>query len=191
MAKYYTLILDDIDIADDTFSFDMSVTPQVQLQVTGHWDTVLQYQYDVIKKQLIAMAKADPLNDNGEYIRDYDYIDYYMALVGVNLENWLVSNPVIPNDIKNAPLATQIFILQERIAFCQDLQPILQKYEEGLRWNVNVTDSNGITTAAVIQPGGWFRNQADDYSFSFLSTKSHVGIDDLPYVTMVVRINNG
>lgn len=191
MAEYYRINLDNISIENNSFSFSATVGTGLQLQIEGSWDTVLQYQYDIIKNRLVTMAKADPLYDEGDYARDYDYMDYYMALDGVNLSDWLDTNPPIPNSLKTLTKETQIYILQDRIAFCKELQPVLIKYEEGLRWNVVIKDSNGVKTSAVVQPGGWFRNQADDYSFVFTSTKDHVGYDDLPYTRMIVRLNNG
>ena len=190
MVKYYRIDLNDITIENNSFSFDATVGTDLQLQVIGSWDTVLQYQYDIIKNRLTTMSKADPLYSNEDYNRDYDYMEYYMALDGVNISDWLDTNPPLPNSLKTLPKETQIFIIQDRIALCKDLQPILTKYEEGLRWNIIVRDGKGTKTSAVIQPGGWFRNQADDYSFVFLSTKEYVGFDDLPWTRLIVRLNN-
>lgn len=190
MVKYYRIDLNDVTIENNSFSFDATVGTDLQLQVIGSWDTVLQYQYDIIKNRLMTMSKADPLYSNENYNRDYDYMEYYMALNGVTISNWLDTNPPLPNSLKTLPKETQIFIIQDRITFCKDLQPILTKYEEGLRWNIIVRDGKGTRTSAVIQPGGWFRNQADDYSFVFLSTKEYVGFDDLPYTRLIVRLNN-
>ena len=188
--EYYLINLDDISIENNSFSFSATVGTGLQLQVAGSWDTVLQYQYDTIKNRLATMSRADPLYSNEDYNRDYDYIAYYMALDGVNISNWLDTNPPIPNSLKTLHKETQIVKIRDRITFCKDLQPILTKYEEGLRWNIVVKDNNGVETSAVIQPGGWFRNQADDYSFVFLSTKEYVGFNDLPYTGLIVRLNN-
>lgn len=190
MAKYYRIDLNDITIENNSFSFDATVGTDLRLQIVGSWDTVLQYQYDIIKNRLITMSRADPLYSNEDYDRDYDYMEYYMALDGVNISDWLDTNPPLPNSLKTLPKETQVFIIQDRIAFCKDLRPVLTKYEEGLRWNIIVKDGGGTKTSAVIQPGGWFRDQADDYSFVFLSTKEYVGFDDLPYTRLIVRLNN-
>lgn len=190
MSKYYQVALKDVVVVDNAFSFNVTIQG-IQFQVTGSWDTVLQYQYNIIKNRLIDMSKSQPLYKDKTYNRIYDYIDYYTSLDPYGLNEWLDTSPALPLDIINLPRATQISVLQDRISFSNDLKPILVKYEEGLRWNVIVKDSNNIKTSAVIQPGGWFRNQADDYSFAFLSTKEYVGIDDLPYTVFIVEMKNG
>ena len=189
MSTYYKIPLEGINITGTSFFFTC-IAGELKLQITGSWDTVLQYQYDLIQSRLKRMANSQPLKEADSYNRDYDYIEYYDVLYGTDLSAWLATSPVLPLDIVNLPPSSQLQILQDRITLCHGLKPVIEKYKEGLRWNVVVEDEQGVKTSAVIQPGGWFRNQANDYSFIFLSTKEYIGKDDLPYVYLFVEIKD-
>lgn len=196
MNSYYQFEMGQVEISEGSFYFYLNVGTDLQLQIKGAWDSVLQYQYDIIKEGLRTRAESQPLLlPNGELSRDYDYIQYYLPFTDpdFNFEEWWEGDRAegVPFDVSRMELTQAQYIMNQRAGFCKELAPIIQKYKEGLRWNVLVEDNNGERTSAVIQPGGWFRNQALDYSFKFISEKPAIGIDDIPYVTMIIEVKDG
>lgn len=196
MSTYYKFDMGQAEVNEGTFYFYLNVGTDLQLQIRGAWDNVLQYQYDIIKEGLRTRSSSQPLLlPNGELLRTYDYIQYYLPFTDpeFDFEEWWNGDKSegVPFDVSRMELTQAQYLINQRAGFCKELFPIVQKYKEGLRWNVLVEDNNGGRTSAVIQPGGWFRNQALNYSFKFISEKASIGVSDLPYVTMIIEVKDG
>lgn len=153
------------------------------------WAIASDEQYSMIMKQFAQYAQSDPLiMPDGSSNRTYSYLLYYYDLSKVNLNEFL-DNPksVLPMSIKGHPRYFQLSQLQKRITVCVNMMPIVSQYIEVLRWQARVKCNNEVTIA-VVQPGGWYRNQDDLFSFRFVSDLSYIGKDDLNTVTMEMEI---
>lgn len=192
MSQLYEIKLDQLTVDSDNFSFESDIGDSFSITVSAQWDTVLQYQYDLIEDGLKTKAYSLPLIKKGEMIRDYDYLEYYLQFASedFNWIEWWATTDTKPFDVRSMGLAQARYLIKERAGFCKELRPIVTKYEEGLRWNITVEDTYGGTSTAVIQPGGWFKNQDFNYSYRFVSEKARIGHDDIPYVRMIVEDKN-
>lgn len=198
MSTYYQTKFSEMEAVTDDFYFITDITPALQLSVTGAWDTTLQYQYDIIMEKLYQMQQSQPLKKDNILLRAYDYVEYYTGKNGPSEDfsywwNHWANLPYykdvgIPFDVRNMNEATARNFLASRIELCMGLKPILKRYRDGLRWNLIVEDNRGGRTSAVLQPGGWFKNSALDYSFKFVSDKEHIGHDDLAQVIMITEV---
>lgn len=196
MSTYYKFDMGQAEVNEGTFYFYLNVGTDLQLQIRGAWDKVLQYQYDIIEEGLKTRSSSQPLLlPNGELLRTYDYIQYYLPFTDpeFNFEEWWNGDKPegVPFDVSRMELTQAQYLMNQRAEFCKELSPIIQKYREGLRWDILIEDNKGERTSAVIQPGGWFRNQMLDYSFKFISEKASIGVDDLSYVTMIIEVKDG
>jgi hypothetical protein len=157
------------------------------------WAVASEEQYDLIMRYINTKRDSDPLNDNGTYSYDYDYMNYYLALANKSeqeLNDWLNTNPVLPNSILNSERASQVLMLQRRIAECVTLQPVITQYKEVLRWQFQATYKDQITVG-FIEPGGWYRNQDPELCFRFVSELAYIGRKDFNNVTIEFEVDNG
>lgn len=156
------------------------------------WAVASEEQYNLITHYLDTKTKSDPLNNEGTYTYDYDYIDYYTALADKTeeeLNDWLDTNPVLPNSILNSVRASQILMLKQRIAEAVTLSPVVAQYKEVLRWQFQATYKDQITVG-FIEPGGWYRNQDPELCFRFVSELPYIGRNDFNNVTIEFEVGN-
>lgn len=191
MSVLYTLPLALPD--EDTTSVVNNV--QVGKEVVRfrfQWAVASEEQYNLIMRYINTKTKSDPLNDDGTYTYDYDYMSYYLNLATMTeeeLNDWLNTNPVLPNSILNSPRASQILMLQKRIEECITLKPVIDQYKEVIRWQFKATYKDQITVG-FIEPGGWYRNQDPDLCFRFVSELPYIGRNDFNNVTIEFEVGN-
>lgn len=191
MALVYTYNLTQPEEDQTRIVQNISVGSRI-LQFTFQWATVSQEQYDIIVHYLTAQANADPLMLGTTYVRDYNYLDYYMRLSGLTDEDlieWLEEAPPLPKSIALAPRASQLVLLRQRIEQCEALQPTVDQYEEVLRWSFKAQYEDDVITG-VIEPGGWYRNQDPDFSFRFISDLPAIRYKDFGNVTIEFEVYN-
>lgn len=160
------------------------------LTFTFQWAIVSEEQYNIIMRYIEGKAHADPLIVGDVYVRDYDPMSYYLQLRDMDeeeLNTWLDTDPTLPKSISLASRASQIIMLQERIAECLALEPTIQQYEEVLRWGFAMTYEDDITVG-VIEPGGWYRNQDESFSFRFISDLDIIRYDDFDKVSIEFEV---
>lgn len=192
MALLYSYTLTQPEENQDRLVQNISVGSKT-LQFTFQWASTSQEQYDIIMRFLTNRAIADPLILGDTYVRDYDYLDYYMRLSGMreeDLEEWLAEAPPLPKSISLAPRVSQLILLKERIAMCEALQPTIDQYQEVLRWSFKMR-YNEETNVGVIEPGGWYRNQDPEFSFRFVSDLPKIQYKDLGNVTIEFEVYDG
>ena len=176
-----TVVINNIQVGNDTIYFRFQ------------WAIASEEQYNIILNYIATKTKSDPLNDNGTFTYTYDYMSYYLNLVGktdAELNDWLDTKPVLPNSIINAVRASQLLMLKKRIAECQALEPVIAQYKEVVKWQFKAT-YKGQVTVGVIEPGGWYRNQDPDLCFRFVSELDHIGRKDFNNVTIEFEVGNG
>lgn len=175
-----TTIVNNIRVGRDTIRFQFQ------------WAVASEEQYNLIMRYISTKTKSDPLNDQGTYTYDYDYISYYLNLSQMTeqeLADWLDTNPVLPNSILNAVRASQILMLKKRISECVSLKPVIDQYKEVIRWQFQAT-YRGQTTVGYIEPGGWYRNQDPELCFRFVSELAYIGYKDFNNVTVEFEVGD-
>lgn len=156
------------------------------------WAVASEEQYNILIDYINTKTRSDPMLVEGVYTYSYNYMDYYLALSNKSeeeLNDWLDSDPILPQSIASAVRASQLIMLKNRIKECVALEPVLAQYEEVIKWQFHVT-IEGETNVGVIEPGGWYRNQDGTICFRFVSSLEHIGRDDFDKVTMEFELNN-
>jgi hypothetical protein len=156
------------------------------------WAVASEEQYNILISYIDTKTKSDPMLIDGVYTYNYNYMEYYLALrdkTEAELNDWLDSDPVLPQSIAAASRASQLIMLKNRIKECTALEPVLAQYEEVIKWQFHVT-IEGEVNVGVIEPGGWYRHQDGILSFRFVSALPHIGRNDFDKVTMEFEINN-
>lgn len=189
MSTIYELPL-TLSSQESTYeSYEISVgggTILIQLQ----WAVASEEQYNIVARYLKTKSDSDPLNNNGEYSYDYDYLEYYYALKDYTeeeLTEWIQMASPIPNSLIGKPLASQLKLLQLRIEECETLYPVVQLYKELLRWQFKATYNDDVIVG-LVEPGGWYLNQDAALSFRFVSDLAVIRQADLSKVTMEFEI---
>jgi len=175
-----TTIIKNIDVGDKSVLFRFQ------------WAIVSEEQYDIVLNYIDTKRKSDPLNIDGAYTYDYDYMEYYLNLAPMTeaeLNAWLDTNPVLPSSIQNKPRESQILTLNRRIAECEALKPVLDQYKEIVKWQFHAT-YQGQTTVGYIEPGGWYRSQDPEFSFRFISDLEYIGRNDFNNVTIEFEVRD-
>lgn len=191
MSTTYIAQLSQSDVNDTTVINNIRVGNEV-IRFRFQWAIVSEEQYNIVQSYLNIKTRSDPLDDNGTYTYNYDYIAYYMALsdkTEEELNEWLDTNPVLPHTIKVAVRASQLLMLRKRITECEALDPVLKQYREVLRWQFQATYKDQVTVG-YIEPGGWYRNQDPEISFRFVSDLSYIGRKDFNNVSIEFEVNN-
>ena len=191
MSVLYTLPLALPD--EDTTSIvnNIQVGKEV-IRFRFQWAVASEEQYNLIMRYINTKTKSDPLNNDGVYTYDYDYMSYYLdlsAMTEEELNDWLDTNPVLPNSILNSPRASQILMLQKRTAECITLKPVIDQYKEVIRWQFKATYKDQVTVG-FIEPGGWYRNQDPNLCFRFVSELPYIGRNDFNNVTIEFEVGN-
>ena len=189
MSTIYELPL-TLSSQESTYeSYEISVgggTILIQLQ----WAVASEEQYNIVARYLKTKSDSDPLNNNGEYSYDYDYLEYYYALKDYTeeeLTEWIQTASPIPNSLIGKPPASQLKLLQLRIEECETLYPVVQLYKELLRWQFKATYNDDVIVG-LVEPGGWYLNQDAALSFRFVSDLTAIRQSDLDKVTMEFEI---
>ena len=157
------------------------------------WAIASEEQLNLILNYIATKTKSDPLNNDGIYTYDYDYMAYYLNLADMTeqeLADWLDTNPALPNSIKSAVRASQLLMLKKRINECRALRPVIAQYKEVVKWQFRATYKEQVTVG-VIEPGGWYRNQDPNLCFRFVSELDYIGRKDFNNVTIEFEVNNG
>lgn len=185
----YIYKLSNIEINDDSTTVTSIQAGPLTINVEFQWAIVSDEQFSLIVNQFAQYAAGDPLiMKDGSANRKYNYLLYYNALKNVNLDTWLDRDDIVlPMSLRGKAKYFQKEQLQKRITLCVSMMPIIMQYIEVLRWQAKVT-CNGETTIAVVQPGGWYRNQDDLFSFRFVSDLPYIGKEDLKTVTMEIEV---
>lgn len=153
------------------------------------WAFTAEEQLNDIYRVFTERSMNDPLVINNNTLdREYDYYTYYMDLVNKDLNTWLDTNPILPRSLMNLTKTRQVNVLNTRIAEVRQLQPIISQYLEILRWQCVVTSTGTEKTISVVEPGGWFRNGNNVYSFRFVSDKERIGKEDLSSVYIEIEV---
>lgn len=191
MSTLYTLPLSLPDFETTTVINNVRVGSEM-VQFRFQWAVASDEQYNLIMRYINTKTRSDPLNDNGTFTYEYDYLSYYLALKDMDdaeLNAWLDTDPVLPNSIVNSVRASQLLMLKGRIKECVALKPVVDQYKEVLRWQFQAT-YKGQITIGFIEPGGWYRNQDPDLCFRFVSELSYIGYKDFNNVTIEFEVGN-
>lgn len=175
-----TTVINNIQIGNDTVYFRFQ------------WAVASEEQYNLVLNYINTKTRSDPLNDNGTYTYNYDYMSYYLELADKTeeeLNEWLDTNPPLPNSILNSVRASQLLMLNQRINEVLALEPVLAQYEEVVKWQFHAVYKDQVTVG-VIEPGGWYRNQDPEMCFRFVSELDHIGRTDFNNVTIEFEVNN-
>lgn len=187
MKTVYALSLEDT--SENPYMITTSIPGVgISLSVSFLWDDTTQEQSDLFDKYVAQLPQNDPLVKE-TYDREYDYVQYYLNLEDLNLDEWLDSNPILPLSLVEREKVIQKKKIRERIALCQNISTLRLQYKELLQWSVKVEDTNGDVYTSLLRLGGWNLNQSEDYAFRFVSDdKESIGKNDLQYVTFEVKV---
>lgn len=176
-----TTVVNNIQVGKDMVSFRFQ------------WAVASEEQYNIVLRYIDTKTRSDPLNVNGAFTYNYDYMEYYLGLADKTdeeLNAWLDTHPVLPNSILNSVRASQILMLKKRVAECLVLQPVVAQYKEVVKWQFRAIFKDQVTVG-VIEPGGWYRNQDPYLRFRFVSELSHIGRKDFNNVTIEFEASDG
>lgn len=158
-------------------------------QLNFIWDTVNQEQYDIVDRGLKDRALADPLLDGSDIIRDYDWIDWYLALP-LDIETYLRNGGAYPQSLRNTEITVRANLMNSYREEAKDLKRIRTIYEDQLVWNVVVTE---LTTTemltGVVRTGAWINNQSDVWRLRFVSALTEIGKEDLSKVFIEFEVD--
>ena len=191
MSTLYTLPLSLPDLETTTVVNNVRVGSEM-VQFRFQWAVASDEQYNLIMRYINTKTRSDPLNDDGTFTYEYDYLSYYLALKDMDdaeLNAWLDTDPVLPNSIATAVRASQLLMLKGRIKESAALKPVVDQYKEVLRWQFQAT-YKGQITIGFIEPGGWYRNQDPDLCFRFVSELPYIGYKDFNNVTIEFEVGN-
>lgn len=193
MANRYTFQLPFPEDGEDTFIQTIIVGGR-SLQFKFQWATSSDEQFSYIKRFLDTKSRGDPLILGNVIINDYNYVEYYYGIIlwlnedpSRSIEEWLSLEQALPRSISIAPLESQLIMLRQRIEECASLLPIIAQYNEVLRWQFRLIYGTE-KTIGVVEPGGWYRNQDSEFSFRFLSDRTHIGKEDIGLVTIEFEV---
>ena len=175
-----TTIVNNIHVGNEVVSFRFQ------------WAVASEEQYNIIMDYIGTKTKSDPMEKDGVFSYDYDYVAYYMALADYNdeqLNDWLDTDPMLPHSIAVAQRPSQLLMLHNRINECKALDPVIKQYKEVLRWQFQAT-YKGQVTSGFIEPGGWYRNQDPELCFRFVSELPYIGRNDFNNVTIEFEVSN-
>lgn len=192
MSSLYTLQLSSPEEGATTINNTVQIGNET-IDFKFQWAVASEEQYNIILRYLDTKTRSDPLNDHGTYTYSYDYMEYYLALADKNdqeLNEWLDTDPVLPNSILSAVRASQILMLKKRIAECVALRPVILQYRDVVKWQFKATYKDQVTVG-LIEPGGWYRNQDPELSFRFVSELAYVGFKDFNNVSIEFEVANG
>lgn len=180
----------------DNPSNEPSLTQDIQvgnrtIRFQFQWAVVSEEQFNLILQYVRTRAKNEPiLRNGGAYDRTYNWYEYYISLVGVNLTEWLDTDPEIPIFIQNEPISRKIELLNNRITEAKALKPAVDLYTDILKWQFTASSVDTENTVGYVQPGGWYRNQDNTYAFRFVTNLDYVDRTHLSEVYIVFEVYN-
>lgn len=175
-----TTVTNDITVGDRSIQFRFQ------------WAVASEEQLNLLLAYIDTKMRSDPLVIEGAYVRNYDYMNYYLGLSGKNdeqLGEWLDSHPVLPASIEKASRAAQLMMLHTRISECEALDPVLKQYREVVRWQFHSIYNNEVNVG-FIEPGGWYRSQDTGLQFRFVSELPYIGKEDFNQVTLEFEVGD-
>ena len=187
MALYTCKIHNDRDA--DAFTQMIQVGSYV-LTFNFQWAIVSEEQYTMILRYLNNKASNDPLVMAGNYVRNYDWFEYYNALKNKNLDEWLDSNPLLPVSLSGKARSEQKRLLNIYLTEMLSLEPVVLLYKDILKWQFTATGPGIDTTVGYVQPGGWYHNQDSVLSFRFISELDKIDRDTISEVTIQFEVYN-
>lgn len=187
MNTYNYRITTDTE-ASDTAALLISAGTR-SFQFNFAWDTVNQEQYDILDRGLKDRALADPLLDGSDIIRDYDWIDWYLALP-IDIENYLNNGGAYPQSLRNTAVAVRANLMNEFREEAKVLKRIRTIYIDQLVWNVVITElTTSKVLTGVVRPGAWINNQSDIWRVRFVSALTEIGKEDLNKVFIEFEVD--
>lgn len=185
MTSYTCAVHNDKDA--DSFTQIIQVGSHL-LTFEFQWAIVSEEQYALISRYLTNKSSNDPLIVSGEYDRTYNWFDYYYALVGKDLDEWLDSNPLIPVSLSGKPRSTQKQLLNIYITEAQSLEPAIRLYTDIIKWQFTMAGPDVDTAVGYVQPGGWYHNQDNTLAFRFISELDNIDRDTISEVTLQFEV---
>lgn len=137
-------------------------------------------EYNQWQERLSIRSASDPLIKDGDILRDYDYIEYYM-----NLPDELPPDYPLPKSLKNMTPEEREQEIQVRKEEVVALNTMLNEYRQLMSWNFSYT-VEGVTKTGMLKIGGWYKE--DLYRFRFVSDKEEIGPQDLDKVTVEFEV---
>lgn len=185
----YTLDIPEDNI-DDEFELIASVGNK-NFTLRFLWDTAAEEQYNELIDACKVEASSDSLKYDDHYERDYDYVEYWEQFRSMSNQQRLewAKNPTwaIPSSFVGLTPERRVVLIQEHLEDTAEVTRRLTVFKECMRWQV-VVDMEDERDVAVVQTGGWYRNQDNSYAFRFVSSLSEIGRDDLKNVTMEFEV---
>lgn len=187
----YRISLADLIAEDIDFLITISAGSK-EYQCHFLWDIATQEQYDNLVKEIAMLSATDPLVTGDEYVRDYNWVEYYIThfegLSDSEIIEWVSSSTSIPQSLRNKSSYQITVIVKENLEKAQAYAEQLVEYNELLRWQCTVTCED-VKTTTIVQPGGWY-NYDSGNAFRFISgDHTYVGLNDLQYVSMEFDID--
>lgn len=185
MSDLYTLQLQNLEEAT-SLSFNIKVVNR-NLVLTLNWPTYIEEQYNIILQYFTDCAQSDPLVTPDEFVRNYDYCNYYLPLFDkteTELREWIQNTPILPQSIKTGSNDNEKYSrLLQNLQRCKAAWPLIIQYRDILCWNAQVLLEGDVTTG-LVRPGGWYRTGDSELQFRFTARTDTVGRGDLGNVTV-------
>lgn len=179
----------DITLEESSTSFTKLIqVGNRALTFAFQWAVVSEEQYALIERYLTTKAQSDPLFENGEFNRSYDWFSYYYSLKDTDLDTWLDSGPVLPASLHNKSREQQLYLLNIYITEAKSLEPAISLYKDVLKWEFTMTCDDLDTAVGYVQPGGWYHHQDNSLSFCFVSALDNIGKDDITKVSIMFEV---
>ena len=191
MGTKYVLALKK-PVADATVIYKTITVGNKQVIFQFQWSIASEEQYRIVEQYINTKMKSDPFLINGAYVYQYDYIDYYARLYGMSdaqLNDWLDSDPLLPNSISLMRRDSQLQTIRQRSEEAAALKSVVNHYKEEMSWHFQATYRSEITTG-VMELGGWYRSQDPELQFRFVSPLTHIGKNDFDNVTLEFEVDN-
>lgn len=186
MSTYYCAI--DVDSNDSSPKMSIQAGQQT-LDLSFQWAVASTEQYALVEKYITQKSFTDPiLRTTGEYDREYNWYEYYAALVNTDLEEWLSETTELPQSLRNKDKDTQLRLLNTYVQEARDLTPIVTLYSECICWQFSISSTNDtMPVTGFVRPGGWYRGD-DTYSIKFVTLLDKVGRYDLNKCILVIEV---
>lgn len=154
------------------------------------WPDACQEQMDILQSHLNTLSDTDPIGP--AYNRAYNWSSFYLQFQGLDdkeIEELVATlGDEVPSSFKGLPSYQLLVIIHERLLQALEYEQVYLLYKEALRWQVTV-ECDGLTTVAVVQPGGWYNFDSGN-AFRFVAgTREYIDFDDLKYVEMEFDID--
>lgn len=164
-----------------------SSVQSVQIQVgrllflfTFTWPENETDEYNQFMRNLSRMAASDPLVKGSDFIRNYDYVQYY-----IDFPEEITEDTILPQSLKGHTEEEIMQIVAERKEEVSALKIVLDEYRQLMVWDFSYT-LNGVVNTGILRTGGWYKGE--NYRFRFVSNKEEIGVEDLAYVTIEFEV---